>query len=560
MWVGQEHNNHQELNGDAIGDTRPALWYSDLVTEVLEAEMPKTSYSTMDPRDLGNFTNPLRLPGDEGMMGVLDASDAPLRITTRTESVEVLPGKRTELLAYRVEREGKTHVNPTIMVRTGANFSAELANGLDEETTIHWHGQHVDWRMDGHPLLPVAPGAAYRYAYPMANRGGTYWYHPHAHGSSVRQTYSGLAGFFIVEDGDERRLAETLDLRLGETDVPVLIQDKMFDEGGNFVYAPGPMDEEMGYEGDVVLTNLTPNPCLGVGTRIHRFRLLNGSNARNFRLAFSRTGEDGLLPYHVIATDGSLLDRPREAREVFLSPGERLDVLLDLTGFEVGDEVVLKSLPFDPMHNEHGMGGGMDHEEPTDIGHGHHTDHHMGPARLPDGHGFYVLRLVVNERVDYAGRVPETLSEPPRQDFTGAPTRTMTLSLASEGGANRWLINGLSHRLDEYPIVARRGEKEIWEVRNDEISMPHPMHLHSFRFLIFGRTGSPEQVSRLAVDDDGRTVSDLGYKDTVLVWPGETVKLAIDFSHGFEGEQLYMFHCHILEHEHGGMMLNLKVV
>ncbi len=520
-------------------------------------EMTQTTYSTVDPRNLENFTNRLRLPGEDGIMGILDASDVPVRIAARKGSVEILSGKRSEISAYRVERDGKIYVNPTIRVRSGARFSAELANELDEETTVHWHGLHVEWRMDGHPLLPVGSSANYRYSYAVENRGGTYWYHPHAHGTSARQTYSGLAGFFIVEDEDERRLSEALDLELGQTDVPLLIQDKMLNESGNFVYAPEPMDEEMGYEGDVVLANLTPNPYLKVRPRIYRLRILNGSNARNLRLAFSKVGEDELLPYHVIATDGNLLEKPRQAREVFLSPAERMDVLVDLTSLEVGEEVVLRSLPFDPMHNEHDM------EMAGHMGHGdmgHHMDHHMGPARLPDGQGFYVLRLVVDERTDYAGRVPETLSEYPQPDFTGASTRHVTLSLAPEGGANGWLINGMSHEMDEYPIVARRDAKEIWNIRNDERSMPHPMHLHGFRFLVLGREGSPRQVSRLAVDDYGRTVTDLGYKDTVLVWPGETVRWAIDFSHVFDGDQLYMFHCHILEHENAGMMLNVKVL
>jgi blue copper oxidase len=125
----------------------------------------------------------------------------------------------------------------------------------------------------------------------------------------------------------------------------------------------------------------------------------------------------------------------------------------------------------------------------------------MGPARLPDGSRFYVLRLAVSERVDYARRLPEILSKSPRQDFAGATTRSITLSMASEGGANRWLINGLTYELDEYPIVVRTGAKEVWEVHNEERSMPHPMHLHGFRFLLLSRTGSPEQVSRLAVDE-----------------------------------------------------------
>src|SRR5215211_2601165 len=166
------------------------------------------------------------------------------------------------------------------------------------------------------------------------------------------------------------------------------------------------MAVDMGYEGDVVLVNLTPTPYLEVSTRIYRFRLLNGSNARTYRVAFTKAGEEELLPYQIIGTDGGLLDRPREVREVFLSPAERVDVLLDLSTFEVGEEVVLKSLPFDPMHREHEMGEGMEH-----------MDHQMGPSRLPDGSEFYLLRLVVKDRTDYTRRVPETLSEIPQPDL-----------------------------------------------------------------------------------------------------------------------------------------------
>src|SRR5215211_4183713 len=302
-------------------------------------EMSSATYAPLSPTELDNFKNPLRLPGDDGVMGLLDTSDAPVRITAQKESVEILPGKRTELWAYRAERDGKTYMNPTFRVRKGKEFSAEFANDLDEETTVHWHGLHVDWRMDGHPFQPVALGSTYRYAFPVQNRGGTYWYHPHPHGRTASQTYSGLAGLFLVEDEDEGKLTEALDLRLGETDVPLLIQDKVLDESGNIVYVPGMMRK-------VILINLTPNPYLEVGTRIYRFRVLNGSNARTYRLAFTKVGEDEFLPYQIIGTDGGLLERPRETSEVFLSPAERMDVLLDLSSFEVGEELALRSLPF----------------------------------------------------------------------------------------------------------------------------------------------------------------------------------------------------------------------
>ncbi|MDQ3923153.1 MAG: multicopper oxidase domain-containing protein, partial [Actinomycetota bacterium] len=321
--------------------------------------------------------------------------------------------------------------------------------------------------------------------------------------------------------------------------------------------------------------NLTTNPYLEVGTRIYRFRVLNGSNARNFRLAFTKAGEEELLPYQIIATDGSLLDRPREASEVFISPAERVDVLLDLRDFEVGEELVLRSLPFDPMHHEHAMkmGGGMDHMEHTghmdhmDTGHHHHmamdhmaTSHeHMDGAKLPDGSAFNVLKLVVAKKMEYAGRVPERLSELPQPDLGGATTRSITISMTTDDQGMRWLINGQTPQMDEFPIVVQRGAREVWEIKNDKRSMPHPIHIHGFQFRVLERVGTPEQVAHLVVDERGRLATDLGLKDTVLLWPGETVKWAIDFSHDFEGEQLYMFHCHILEHE-TAMMLNLKVV
>src|SRR5215218_5189579 len=118
----------------------------------------------------------------------------------------------------------------------------------------------------------------------------TYWYHPHPHGRTAIQTYSGLSGLYLVEDEDERKLTEALDLRFGETDIPLLIQDKVLDESGNVVYVPGVMQK-------VILINLTPSPYLEVSTRIYRFRVLNGSNARTYRLAFTMVAKTNCYPF-----------------------------------------------------------------------------------------------------------------------------------------------------------------------------------------------------------------------------------------------------------------------
>ena len=89
--------------------------------------------------------------------------------------------------------------------------------------------------------------------------------------------------------------------------------------------------------------------------------------------------------------------------------------------------------------------------------------------------------------------------------------------------------------------------------------MPHPMHIHGFSFQVLERLNSPAQVSSSARFGKGRTAGDLGWKDTVLVWPGETVRIAIDFTHDFPGDQTYLLHCHNLEHEDAGMMINFRV-
>jgi blue copper oxidase len=524
-------------------------------------ETSSAYHDSLDPTDLDNFKNKLNLPSGDGLLGLLDASAGPAELVARRERVEFAPGRETEMLVYRAERDGRVWLNPTFLVKAGAGFSASLTNKLDEDTTIHWHGLHLHWRMDGHPWRAVRPGASYRYAYPVANRGGTYWYHTHGHGNTARQVYLGLAGLFIAEDENERRLNEALGVELGETDLPLILQDKNFDREGNLVYDPDEMTRSMGYTGNVILVNMTPTPYLEVGTRLYRLRLLNASNARLYRLALTKVSSGELLPYRVIATDGSLLDRPHLVREVFLAPGERVDLILDLTGFEAGGELALKNMAFDPMHREHEMGGGMDHGGHASHDEmGHAAEMHEGTRQLGDGDEFYVLRMVVKDRVTHGGSVPKTLSTMPLADTRGAAVRPVTLSAATEAGQTRWLINGLTYEPDEYPIVVQRGATEIWEIRNEERSMPHPMHLHGFRFRVVGRENSPGQVAEMAIDEHGRTVTDLGWKDTVLVWPGETVRIAIKFSHDFDDEQIYLFHCHILEHEDAGMMINCKVV
>jgi suppressor of ftsI/bilirubin oxidase len=485
------------------------------------------------------FPNPLRLPGSDGLYGVLDAAGA-FTMVAKPVRHALQPGKPAPMLAYEVEHHGRTLLNPSLRVRTGAELRIKFWNALEESSIIHWHGLKVDSNNDGHPHYAVPGGQTYDYTYTVANRAATYWYHPHPHHLTGKQVYLGLAGLFIVEDDEEAALQKALDLAFGVSDVPLVLQDRRFDGEGRLVFKPSREERFQGHLGDQILVNLTPRPHFRAATRIHRFRILNGSNARIYRLAF-RQG-DQLLAYHVIGGDGGLLDRPRTVTEAFLAPSERLDVLLDLRAAAVGDAVKVVSLPFDPMHHESGSAGDA---------HAGHSAHGM----LADGAEAEIMNILVSRKTAYDRTLPQALSRIGPLPEPAATPRVITLDQRK----GVWHINGLTYNAAATPIVVKRGSVETWEVRNAAASMPHPMHVHGFQFRVISREGSPEQVRRLAVDETGLTVSDLGWKDTVLSWPGETVRIVTDFSHPFLGDQVYMVHCHNLEHEDGGMMLNLKV-
>ena len=512
-----------------------------------------------DPVAAENFQQKLFIPVGSGPFGVLDVA-APLKIRATAASFPLLPGPASQapspFLLYQTEHAGQDYQYPILRIESGARFTASLDNALTEPTIIHWHGLHTPAKMDGHPGDTIGPGARYDYDFTVRNRGGTCWYHNHAHELTAKQAYNGLASFLLVDDDDQRKLAKALDLKIGVTDLPLVIQDKQFDAQGKLVYRPNAHESMMGWLGDIVLANLTPNAVHTVTPRTYRLRLLNGSNARIYRLAFVKS--DTALPFTVIGTDGGLIERPETVTEAFLAPGERLDVLFDAAQAQPGEAVFLKSLAFDPMENEgaaSATGGmaGMSSQGHQGMG---QMMAGMGSSRLPLGAAFNVLKLSVTAGVRVVASLPAALSEIKPIRTEGAAERKIEVSMQ----AMRFLINGLTFRMDEIDFEVNRGAVEIWSISNPTVGMPHPMHIHGFAFQLLERLNSPPQWSATARFGKGRAVSDLGWKDTVLVWPGETVRIAIDFAHDFPGSQTYVFHCHNLEHEDAGMMINFRVL
>ena len=488
---------------------------------------------------------PLLVPGNSGALGILNMSDAPLTLNARSTTLPLILNKQSPFLIYHAQYGGKSFQNPIIRIKRGNQFNARLQNDLHDPTIIHWHGLHLPGIMDGHPRTTIAAGAHYDYAFPVTNRSGMYWYHTHAHNLTAKQAYFGLAGIFMVEDEDETALRNTLHLEQGITELPLLIQDKQFNSAGQITYPTDPMQQMMGQLGETILVNLTPRPQLDIARKLYRFRILNGSNARIYKLAFMHRGER--LRYAIIGTDGGLLERPHTAQEVFLAPAERVDILFDASQLRAGEEIYLKSLAFDAMENDvmpgmDGMTGSMSSK--------------MGSSSLALGAEFEIMKLAVTKNEPpKASMLPSELSTIKRIDTRGATVRNISLAMQRMRG----LINGQTFGMDSYPIQTRNNAIELWDIQNAKTSMPHPMHLHGFSFQVVSRNNSPNQVGTLAQDKSGRLITDLGWKDTVLVWPGETVRIAIDFSNAFIGDQKYLFHCHNLEHEDQGMMVNCRV-
>lgn len=445
---------------------------------------------------------PLRLPPD--LVGPLVAAPA---------SATVWPGRPTSLLTL-----GGAYPSPTLRARTGDIFELRLENRLAESTNVHWHGLAAPADADGYPTDLVPPGGGREYRFQITERAGTYWYHPHPDGRTAEQVYGGMAGFFIVEDDEERALG----LPAGDYDVPLLLQDRRRTADGSFRYAPSPMDLMAGYLGDVALVNGTPDAELSVAATVYRFRLLNGSNARIFRVAF----DDGRA-FQVIAGDGGLLDSAIRTTECFLGPGERVEMLVDFSRDAIGRSLRLVSLPFTAQG---GMGGGM--------GMG------MGGG-VAQGAPFSLLRLNVERPGVAAGHVPTELVPVPRLDPDRASVRRQfVMNMRMPPFAGAFTINDRSFEASRVDVRVERGVVEAWQIVNASTE-PHPFHVHATQFRVVSRSSGPVAAH------------ELGLKDTVLVWPGETVELALRFD---RHAGLYVLHCHNLEHEDAGMMLNLEVL
>ncbi len=479
-------------------------------------------------------------------------ADVEIQLTATHRKVPIFDSKLTDVWSYQGKllkgdsshliENPDTYLGPTIKVRNGQKVRVHFNNDIPDVSIIHWHGLHVPELADGQPRYVIPQGETYVYEFEVKNRAGTYWYHPHPHGITGRQVYYGLAGLFIVEDEEE----QSLSLPSGEFDVSLVIQDRRFNRDGSLSYISGGMSGNMdwmqGFLGDTILVNGKPNYTVPVKTAKYRVRLLNSSNSRIYKFYLS----DG-AKFTVIGTDGGLLEAPIERNYLTLAPAERVELIMNFSRYNVGSTVQLRSMPFEGGGMGM-MGGGM-----MGRGRGGMMGGMMGASGLINGgDDLKIADFKVVSSIQDSIRIPERLSAIEGPNISEAINAVNPRRFHFQMQMMNVAINGRTFEMEGVASdeIVKLNTMEVWELINaGPMPMPHPVHIHGLQFRVIERSGSPSDLKDGYVDS--------GWKDTVLLMPGERARVLLKFE-DFTG--LYLYHCHNLEHEDLGMMRNYRIV
>jgi FtsP/CotA-like multicopper oxidase with cupredoxin domain len=416
-------------------------------------------------------------------------------------------------------------LGPTIRTRQGTKLNLSYSNNINENVSVHGHGLHVTGELDGGPHRSLAPGDSWNPSLPIIQQAATCWYHSHTHGKTGDQVYRGLAGLIIIDDDN----ADSLNLpsRYGIDDIPVIFQDKTFDTASQLVYSLKDAGED-GWLGETVIVNGAIAPLAKVPKGLVRLRLLNAANARFYILQF----KDGRT-FQQIASDGGLLPSAVPISTLEMGPGERCEIIVDMSDGLPASLLTLFEDAFD----------GEDGEDEDD-----------GDETIDTSQFSASLFLEVNSTLTpHNGAIAKqlnTISRPLEKQVK--VTRDFILEMQSSDNSKEgettavhhhtmpMTINGASMDMAVINESVKAGIWERWRIKSD--AGEHPFHIHGCSFLI----------DKIAGEEPSK--NNLGWKDTVILDDDAWSEILVKFDLEANQQYPYMYHCHILEHEDMGMM------
>ncbi len=417
-------------------------------------------------------------------------------------------------------------LSPTLIVNKGDLVTLNVINNLTVPTTMHWHGLHVEPMNDGGPHQIIPSGSTWSPSFEILNNAGTFWYHPHGEGKTDLHVSKGLAGMIIIHDPEEQALG--LPSTYGIDDFPIIVQSKAFDIATKIAIADH-MDTAL-------FVNGTINPFLNAPAQVIRLRLLNGSSMRTFNFGFSNN-----MTFSQIATDGGLIAAPNQLTRLQLSPGERSEILVDLSTLN-GQSIQLMSFS---SETPNGIFGSPMVDYLTDT-------LEMYMENFLNGADFSLLEINVVSPTTTPSpilTIPTTLVPYlPYNPIDATVNRTLVFDTIRLLVADTpdymegpFGINGVVFNHDSIEIRIPLNSTEIWTLKN-KTAIAHPFHIHDIQFNIIEKNGIPA------------IPAETGWKDVVLVMPGDSVKFITKFITFSDSITPYMYHCHILHHEDDGMM------
>jgi spore coat protein A, manganese oxidase len=441
-----------------------------------------------------------------------------------------------DLPATRVWGFNDSSPGPVFETRSGESLLVEWTNELplkhflpidytlhgagkdvpEVRSVVHLHGGRTPPESDGYPEDWFVPGKSAINFYPNQQDATALFYHDHAMGINRLNVYAGLQGMFLIRDAVE----DALNLPSGKYEVPLVIYDRFLRKDGQLEYPVSPISGKPWVPevfGNVVLVNGKATPYFDVEPRKYRLRILNGSNARFYRLAFDDDHE-----FHMIGSDQGLLKSPVALQRLQLAPAERADVIVDFSKY-AGKRMQLESDSMPVMQFRVAAEGAVD------------------PSALP-------MKLRAIERI---------------QEKTAVKTRLLTLdehlNLADQS-MDMMLNNTPWHApITENPVI---DTTEIWEFVN-LAEDTHPIHLHLVRFQVLDRQRIDTNAFfdnrslEFIGDVEPATGIEAGWKDTVRADAGTLTRIIVPFK-GYTGR--YVWHCHLLEHEDNEMMRPYEIL